>query len=250
MNFNSLKIKNIDFVINHKDKSFKWVSENRENHIIGVTLSGSADHDFGYKKMNIAKNDIYFLNQKDDYKVNVLEKGECISVHFTTYEPIDTDSFCIKMQDIKDTIALLDKIKIHHSKTTNGHNMAMSYLYRLCANFEEIRQKKYSPKDDRMVKAKEYIDVHFKEKDCIAIASSTCDISRRRFNDLFKEQFDTTPNRYLTMRKIDFAKQLLKTGWLALAEISDLCGFDDVYYFNKVFKKETGYTPGQYRKNK
>ena len=81
-------------------------------------------------------------------------------------------------------------------------------------------------------------------------ASEECEISRRRFNELFKNQFDITPNRYIVMRKIDLAKQLLKSGEIQISEISEICGFENIYYFSKVFKSEVGISPGKYKNNR
>jgi stage V sporulation protein D (sporulation-specific penicillin-binding protein) len=48
----------------------------------------------------------------------------------------------------------------------------------------------------------------------------------------------------------ELAKKLLGTKELSLAEISAVSGFADVYYFSKLFKKETGLSPTEYRKEK
>ncbi len=248
MNFGNIRVKNIDFVVVYKGRARSWVTKNRKNHILGVKLSGCAHHDFGYQRFDMSGGCIYFLNQRDDYYVNVKEYGEAFSVHFTTYEDIDTDSFCIKLNNTDEVISLLEKIRTYTLATTNGDGMALSYLYRLCARFEEIKNKKYSKSDTRITAAKEYIDLHFKEKDCLSSLEEVCGISRRRLNELFKNQFDITPNRYIIMRKVELAKQLLQANELSVLEISEMCGFADIYYFSKVFKNETGLTPREYRK--
>ena len=112
MEFKNLKIKNINCVLNYKTESPKWTAKNRNDHIIGVKLKGKAFHDLGYQKFTISENCIYFLNQADDYTVNLLEKSEVISIHFSTYEPIQTHSFCIKLNDITEICRILEKIKI------------------------------------------------------------------------------------------------------------------------------------------
>ena len=47
--------------------------------------------------------------------------------------------------------------------------------------------------------------------------------------------------------KIEYAKRLLKTKYLSVSQISEMCGFKEIYYFSKVFKKECGYTPSEYK---
>ena len=248
MNFGNIRVKTLDYVVTYKPKSKGWSSVKRKNHILGIQIRGSAYHNFGYQEFEMSEGCVYFLNQKDDFSVNVNEYGEALSVHFTTYGEVETDSFCIKIKNGDEIISLLENIQTNMLLNSNGDGMALSYFYRLCARFEEIRNKKYSKSDTRITAAKEYIDLHFKEKDCLANLEIICGLSRRRFNELFKKQLDITPNRYIVMRKVELAKQLLESDELSVSEISEICGFSDIYYFSKVFKSETGFTPREYRK--
>lgn len=249
MLFENMKVKKLEYAVVHTTELKKWEAKNRKNHIIGVKLTGASFHDFGYQKFNMTENCIFFLNQKDNYFVNVTEKGDAIALHFTTYEDIETDSFCIKLQSISKHRELLEKIQTQLSMSNGSENLAMSCFYKLCALFEETLMQKYSPADLRISHAAEYIDLHSKVKNCLESAAKECGISRRRFNELFRKQYGITPNRYLTDKKICFAKQLLGSSAMTISEISDICGFSDVYYFSKVFKSEAGISPGKYRKN-
>lgn len=249
MLFENIKVKKLEYAVVHIPELKKWEAKNRKNHIIGVKLTGASFHNFGYQKFNMAENCIFFLNQKDNYFVNVTEKGAALALHFTTYEDIKTDSFCIKLQNISKPRELLEKIQALLSISSGSENLAMSHFYRLCALFEETLAQEYSPADLRISRAAEYIDLHTRDKNCLEDAAKKCNISRRRFNELFRKQYGITPNSYLKNRKITFAEKLLESSTLTISEISDVCGFSDVYYFSKVFKSETGISPGKYRKN-
>jgi len=63
-------------------------------------------------------------------------------------------------------------------------------------------------------------------------------------NRTFKKMVGTTIFSYLNGVRISHAKQLLQAGTGTMAEIADKCGFHDIYYFSRVFKKYTGTTPG------
>ena len=43
---------------------------------------------------------------------------------------------------------------------------------------------------------------------------------------------------------------MLKSGAKTITEIAFACGYSDVTYFNRVFKKTYGISPGEYRKNR
>ena len=55
---------------------------------------------------------------------------------------------------------------------------------------------------------------------------------------------------YIGDSKTDIAtaKKLMAEGRHSLAEISEILNFSSRYYFSKVFKKETGYAPSEYKK--
>ena len=251
MEFKDMRVKSIRSVLYHNSKKAKWRDDRKSVSTLQIKIKGKAVHDFGDRKIVATDNCIYFLNQ---YEVNDVETFDCdaelssIAVSFTTYEPIDTPSFCVKIKNPTECINLFNKIKTQNALTDRGDAMTLSYFYRLCAIFEEHRQKEYAPRDPRMIAAKEYIDLHFDQKNCIDLATEQSKISRRRFNELFKNQFGVTPNRYLTSRRIDNAIILLSEQEISVSEASDICGFGDVYYFSKVFKSETGYSPGKFKK--
>lgn len=72
-------------------------------------------------------------------------------------------------------------------------------------------------------------------------------LSRNIFFKWFKEQFGTTPVNYINAERIKLAKQLLADKRYNVAEVSYTCGFSDLNYFVRLFKKIEGVTPGAYR---
>ncbi|UJL46974.1 helix-turn-helix transcriptional regulator [Virgibacillus sp. NKC19-16] len=63
----------------------------------------------------------------------------------------------------------------------------------------------------------------------------------------FKQETDMTITGYQQMIRINKAKHLLKNESISIEEIAWLVGYEDSSYFSRVFKKETGKTPSQYR---
>lgn len=246
MDFNSLKIKEIECVVKFTADEMNFKINNRQNHIIGIKLYGSAIHFFKNKRFTITENCVYFLNQNEDYAVKVLEKGLAFSIHFTTYEPIDTESFCIKAAKNNEIVRILNIVENEFLSKEDDLTL-MSHTYAFCAELNKIYQKSYFPKDKRLSAAENYINAHFTENTCLAEASVKSTLSRRRFNDLFKNSFGTTPNVYLINLRLDYAKKLLKTNYFSISTIAEMCGFSDIYYFSKVFKNKIGVTPTEYK---
>jgi AraC-like DNA-binding protein len=61
--------------------------------------------------------------------------------------------------------------------------------------------------------------------------------------------FGATPTDDLIRTRVERASWLLKTSELSLEDIAAECGFTDVYYFIRQFRKRIGITPGRYRAN-
>ncbi|MBQ8309403.1 MAG: helix-turn-helix transcriptional regulator [Clostridia bacterium] len=248
MGFDNLRIKKICFVLKYHPNAMHWKATSRTDHFIGIMLSGSSIHNLGGKKLSFTPDSVYFMNQCQSYEVDVQEKGTSYSIHFTTYEPVEMESFCKKIENAESIYRQIEQIDRMWRRNPEGDCHTMAAMYRLCAQIEEIATSPYAPTDRRVADAKEYLNLHFKEKSCLDDAARICGLSRRRFGDVFKAQFHTTPNRYVTMRKIELARKLLGTNGLATAEVAFACGFSDVYYFSKVFTAETGINPSKYRK--
>lgn len=66
----------------------------------------------------------------------------------------------------------------------------------------------------------------------------------------FKENFDTTPGKWLTQKRLDYAQLLLNTCQKNVNEIAYDSGFENVTHFSRVFKEKFGLSPLKYRKQK
>jgi AraC-like DNA-binding protein len=71
--------------------------------------------------------------------------------------------------------------------------------------------------------------------------------SRFHFARAFAETYGETPRRYLTRRRIERAKTLLRTANLSVTEICLLVGFDSLGSFSTRFRSLVGQSPAAYR---
>ncbi|MNO36231.1 HTH-type transcriptional regulator YesS [compost metagenome] len=72
-------------------------------------------------------------------------------------------------------------------------------------------------------------------------------VSREYISRKFKQEYGINFSDYIGSVRIDKAKLLLQNPNLKLSQISEMVGFHDVKYFSKVFKKQVGFTPKDYR---
>jgi AraC-like DNA-binding protein len=68
-------------------------------------------------------------------------------------------------------------------------------------------------------------------------------VGEARFSQIFKEYTGLTPYQYFIQLKINEAKRLLDGDRVAVKEVAFSLGFEDPYYFSRLFKKKTGVAP-------
>ncbi|MCQ6559113.1 AraC family transcriptional regulator [Paenibacillus mendelii] len=111
-----------------------------------------------------------------------------------------------------------------------------------------LGKKGISPqKEDLLQYVINYMDEHFRQKipiDSLAVMSG---YSYDRFRHLFKERIGVSPLRYLLLKRLDYAKNLLLTRML-VSEIASEAGFVNDVQFCSLFKREIGLTPKLFRK--
>lgn len=96
-------------------------------------------------------------------------------------------------------------------------------------------------------KAYEYIDDNFSRDISLGEISEELNISSYYFSKLFKDETGEGFVEYLTRRRIDKAKDMLKDPEKSIKEICSECGYSDPNYFSRIFKKSTGMTPTEYK---
>ncbi len=74
-------------------------------------------------------------------------------------------------------------------------------------------------------------------------------VSVSHLSMLLKKKKGITFNKFLIKTRLEKAIELLTTTQMKIVDISNVCGYNEVYYFSHSFKKFTGMPPGEYRKN-
>ena len=96
-------------------------------------------------------------------------------------------------------------------------------------------------------KALDYIDSNFHKDISLDELAGELGISSYYFSKLFKEEKGEGFVEYLTGRRVEEAKALLKSPEHSIKEVGVACGYSDPNYFSRIFKKATGMTPTEYK---
>ena len=111
-----------------------------------------------------------------------------------------------------------------------------------------------TPEDQRayfgdLQRAIEYIESHFVDEITAQKLADSAGLSIPHFNRLFRKLLRLSPMEYVLSLRVQEAQRLLSTTRLSMSEIAASVGFYDQSHFTKRFKRITGMTPLQYRKN-
>ena len=93
-----------------------------------------------------------------------------------------------------------------------------------------------------------YVRQHYVDGFTSAQIQEACGLSYKYAGTLFKEVTGQTIKEYQCTLKLRKAEQLLKETDKSIAEVAQLTGFSDMFYFSKIFHKKKGCSPGEYRK--
>ena len=114
---------------------------------------------------------------------------------------------------------------------------------------EIIKEYSLNQSDNIVQRACEYVLNHIDEDITLTSIASNLNISKNYLCSIFKQQTGENFLEYATKAKMERAKILLKKYDYKVYEVSDLLGYKETSYFSKLFKKHTGYTPAEYKKN-
>jgi two-component system response regulator YesN len=93
-----------------------------------------------------------------------------------------------------------------------------------------------------------YIDLHYQD-----VGLSLQQVAQHMYLTpshicvIFKDETHSTINQHISHLRIEKAKEMLKDNRIKVKEVAAMVGYHDSNYFAKIFKKQTGFTPLEYR---
>jgi len=178
---------------------------------------------------------------------------ECYSVSFQFFDKTGKEGFLplpvicnIGIQP--DIISLYSDLNSSWLRRNTGYKiksraLLMLILLRL---YELILFKEYPMIiDARIDKAVRYITDNYYEDLTIEKVSEVTGLHPNYFGVLFKDSTGLSFRQFLTAIRINYAENLLKGGLHNITEVAARCGFSDVCYFSRVYKKIRGIPPSK-----
>ncbi len=95
---------------------------------------------------------------------------------------------------------------------------------------------------------KRYIAAHYHEDIRVAALAHLLNLNPVYFGAYFKKKTGYTVNQYINNVRVNIAKKILLSGEYTVGEVANRCGFQDMFYFSKVFKQIEGVPPSHFVK--
>lgn len=189
---------------------------------------------------------------KSWYQVECIQFGECIDIFFDTPSEMPNEPLVIQATT-SELKVLFEKLhSIWTAKAEGYYAKAMHIFYRIIYLIA-IKQESYVPtsKLKQLQPALEYLEENFLQPSFdYAHLADLCNLSYSYFKKLFLMKYHIPPIQYVTLKKIEYAKEMLSTKQYSVSTVAYTCGFENIYYFSATFKKIVGVPPSQYQKLK
>lgn len=93
----------------------------------------------------------------------------------------------------------------------------------------------------------DYIDTHMEQTLTIGMLADIACLSEYHLARMFRVSFGMPPHAWIAARRLDRARELLKTTGMPLQQVADACGYADLSHFSHRFRAGIGAAPSQYR---
>ena len=134
-----------------------------------------------------------------------------------------------------------------------GYELALKgylfeFFYVIFSHSEEIHDTKKKKNLEKIKEVIKYIETNYQSRITIDEISGICGFSSSHFMKFFKNVMGISFIDYLNDYRLSMASRILIASDDKIIKIASDCGYDNLSYFNRVFKKKYGMTPGEYRK--
>lgn len=246
---------------NHYRERAEGCTEN----ILIICADGKGWIEINQEHKKLQKNQFFFIppNTPHKYGADHFHPWSIYWIHFNGrkakhYIPASKcplEIFETNNSRLEERNQLFEELQIILEEDFSNNNLEYSsiLLTHLLASLKYIpqyRKIKEMYQQDNISKAILFMKENLHRKLKLEEIASAGGLSVSHFSLLFKKQISQTPLEYLTMLKVQKACKLLILTSLKIKDISIEVGYDDAYYFSRIFTKTMGMSPSKYKNSR
>lgn len=253
-----------NYRLKSKEKLPTWRPRGTLDYQLIYVASGKTHFYFGDEEriVNAEQMVLFQPRQPQHYEYFAKDKPEVYWVHFTGSDvknilkhygvPMDEPVFYSGNSSM---YAYLFKEMIHEFQTCRlGYQELLEMYLRQILLLIVRSREEHNPTvssfiQDEMELARRYFTEHYNEEINIEEYAKSRGMSISWFLRNFKQLTAKSPMQYVLSIRINNAVSLLEGTNYNINEISSIVGYDNPLYFSRIFKKQKGVSPSDYRKN-
>ena len=239
---------------------------------MGLVLDGFGVLNLGRRKIDIRKGSMFFINANEAHDVVTGGTSSIriaylqISNHFCqdylhlfrNLEVLENDLISALPVEKREALRglFLDVLYSYLDNSDLSLLYCMEKICRLFAwllsnvpyrRYDESMYRSMKRKMTRLMRIVEYIDAHSSEHILLSDISKLEDISETYLSHFIRQNLNMSFQEYLNNLRLEKAVQYILWGNMNLTDISLECGFSDVKYMNRLFQKQFGCLPREFK---
>lgn len=237
-----------------------WVIEDAVIDFIDLTyiIEGRATYVINDTAYEVEKGDLLCI-PKNSRRYAVTDPHHPITsyaANFTLYNLEGEDvalpfPLVSKVNSNNDLLSFYHDLNIEWLQKNAGYKMKVRALFLSILHyyFDVLYYKKSTePLDPRIKKTTDYIHANFNNHIDVIELAKKVGLNSVYFGTLFKQSTGLTVKEYLNQTRISNAENMIASGEFLVHEAANKCGFGDIFYFSRVFKRIKGYSPSKVKK--
>ena len=187
-----------------------------------------------------------------EVREGVAEASTC-TVNFDLFdlngEEVMPDKHILLLNNQVNRYMIEDLINIHKCSTNPIANdrLRVNSLY-FSILYYATRVRPDGNRSNVIRKAVQAIENEWNRNEKMEKYAALCNMSSSRFYQEFREYAGMSPTKYRNHIRINIAKSDLLNTNMKIKEIAEKVGFDDAFYFSRIFRNITGMSPNKFKK--
>ena len=214
-----------------------------------IYVQGKAEYIFENYSLKVSEGDAFFLAKNSEYDIKIHDKSKYICIDFE-FQLSNEVRNSLLFKNVGIGIGKLFSRFLHIRPVEDQDNVpkAFSLLYEIYFELLKKNNEKYS-RYISFDKINEFILDNYTSADIsLALIASGTGFSESQVRRMIKAKLHVNPVQYINHLRLEKAKKMLSESNLSISEIAFATGFEDQFYFSRIFKNNVGMSPFEYRK--